>query len=159
MRAIIAFAVLLVAANCFSFSSIGHDISHLASSWSSEVDKYSGCVNTVNQNKDAFIQLQNLRNEPQDVADYWNPVAQGLYNILVSCTGNTDEWSFLLKIELNNSNEVTNCVNNILAVSEDAYDLGNIIDAVRNGQLSTLIDDSKNLASTCETAEKDNIGN
>merc|ERR1711907_733713 len=157
MKAIIFVAVLLVAANCFSFKNIGNDIKNAAHHIGSEINEYKGCFNTINQNKDAFTQLQNLKNAPQDIAEDWDPVAQGLYNILVSCFGNADQWAFLTKIQLNNGAEVTDCVNDIITLSQAAQNIGNIANDIKN--IKTLSNDVKSLATTCKNAEQDNINN
>ena len=154
MKAIVFVAVLLVAANCFSFKNIGNDIKNAAHHIGSEVSQYKGCFNTINQNKDAFTELQNLKNSPQDIAEDWDPVAQGLYNILVSCVGNAGT-----KIQLNNGAEITDCVNDIITVSQDAQNLGNIIDDIKDGAIKTLANDVKALATTCKDAEQDNVNN
>merc|ERR1712146_672396 len=122
-----------------------------------EVNKFSGCIKVVKENKSVFTELGNLEKHPDQIPAQWDSIADGLYDVLGTCTGNPSKWDFLKKIELNNGEEVTECIDDIITVAGEVKHLGNLIDDIKDGQIKDLAKSVEGLAKTCKNAEKDNI--
>mmetsp|Transcript_19186 Transcript_19186/g.16470 ORF Transcript_19186/g.16470 Transcript_19186/m.16470 type:complete len:171 (+) Transcript_19186:64-576(+) len=167
MRAILFFATILVAANCFSFKGLEHDIHngikdvghglhHLSSQVHDEISKIhisSACPGAVEHNLGVFKGLADLAKDPAAIPAKWNKVANELYTILSTCSGNPDEFAWIQKAELNQQDyDIIDCASSLVNLAKTCLTVGNIIEDIKDNIIKEVMTDVQNLKNSCPSA-------